>query len=826
MSNIKTFDQLSEAKGLKLVHLNVRSLVRKIDQLRLTLQNSKIDIITISETWLTPKVDSKLVSIDGLDLHRFDRDPSLSKKRGDGLIVYLNQKTNLEAHLLYEASISNADIEMQWLNLKAEKSRNILLCNVYRPPNGKVPLAIKHLDNTLQSLRRQNSVDIFMLGDLNIDYTNKTAPSYKKLKFVITSNSLKQIITTTTRNTVSSSSLIDLILTNSSNVRDHGTLDTYISDHQPIFAIRKKLRDKSTGSATFTGRSYRNYNKQEFIDNLNGVNWAPFYGMDNVDEAWDVLLAVILREADKKCPIKTFKIHNYRPPWMVDELLEQVKDRDYFYKKAKKSRNEDDWNIAKFLRNLTNKNIRKSKADFIKDQLEINEGNCSRFWRTIQQVMPNNKSKDKKTHINLVDDTGTHVKEKDTANYINQFFTQVGIPGKDTIAALARKNDPSHGPTAPPTTTLDDELEDDIPPFDFQKLRNFDVLKILKSINTSKSSGITHLSSRLLKDALIALLPQITHLFNLSLVSGIFPTLWKEELVIPIPKKGDLTKVGNFRPISLLPLPGKVLEKLVHTQLSHHCESNDIISDKQFGFRPQKSTLHATSQFLNQVYTNINRSAITAAVYIDFRKAFDCVLHPALIEKLECLNLSPESLALITNYLHQRKQRTFANNTYSSYTGITQGVPQGSVLGPLFYILYANDTASCIQKSGYTFYADDTVLYTTKESLSSACANLQSDLNNLQQWCTLNNVHMNLSKTKCMFFGSRTALGKAPLPSFKVNEETIQRVNKYTYLGIKLDEQLNFETHSSSTINTVTNKIYQLCLVRPFINKESSITNL
>ena len=226
----------------------------------------------------------------------------------------------------------------------------------------------------------------------------------------------------------------------------------------------------------------------------------------------------------------------------------------------------------------------------------------------------------------------------------------------------------------------------------------------------------------------------------------------------PIPKSGDLKKVDNYRPISLLPLPGKILEKLIHTQLSFYLEEDNILSNNQFGFRKQRSTSHAISQLLNQIYTNFNKSVVTTAIYIDFSKPFNCVQHQTLLNKLRQLRLDPKLINWIESYLTGRTQRTLVNSIYSDYLPVQQGVPQGSVLGPLLYIIYANDIIDRIQNSSFTFYADDMVLYTKKKSISQAGDDLQKDPDSLTNWCVDNEIYININKTRVMFFGSKVKL--------------------------------------------------------------------
>ena len=563
------------------------------------------------------------------------------------------------------------------------------------------------------------------------------------------------------------------------------------------------------------------------MDNLSAEDWVPFYKAETPSQAWQVMEGKIRLEADKMCPVKQYKIRNSKPPWLVSELIEQMKDRDYFYNKARRMNNEDDWNIAKFHRNQVNFNIRKAKADYIKDQLRNNEGNSARFWRTIKRIMPNKKGAKNfsKITINDVPDS-----QNDTlADHLNTFFANIGNTAETQTSPDKTEHTNSPLKNQKQDLDLNTPSQDNEPLLtnsqDFTSFSKFEVEMLVRKINIffSKSSGIDLLSSRLLKDSFQAISEKLTYLYNFSIKTNIFPAQWKQALVIPIPKAGDLTKKENYRPISLLPLPGKILEKLVHTQLTSFLEDNAVLSDNQFGFRKQRSTAHAISTLLNQIYTNINRSVITAAVYIDFSKAFNCVQHSILLEKLKKLNLHQNIIQWISSYLTDREQRTLVNNTLSSSLSVRQGVPQGSVLGPLFYIIYSNDIEDNIKNSGFAFYADDTVIFSKKKDLAQAETDLQTDLDSITKWCNTNKIYINSAKTKAMFFGSKAKIASIKLPSFNINDQDIQRVKTYTYLGIKLDEQLSMETQAKNLVKKVSNKIYQLTRIRSFITKKAAI---
>ena len=325
------------------------------------------------------------------------------------------------------------------------------------------------------------------------------------------------------------------------------------------------------------------------------------------------------------------------------------------------------------------------------------------------------------------------------------------------------------------------------------------------------------------KDALTVLAHQLTYLFNCSLSTAVYPSAWKRAKVVPLFKGGDREDVNNFRPVSLLPLPGKLLEKIVHKTISEFFDENHFLSAQQGGFRKGHSTVNTIADLTDDLFQAINVGNTTLAAFIDLRKAFDTVDLDILRNKLRKAGLRGAVLDWCHNYLTGRSQCTLANDVTSSFLPITCGVPQGSVLGPLFFLVYVNDLQGALDNCKVKLYADDTVIYQTAVDHRVASDMLQASLEKFQIWCKINKLTINAKKTKLMVFGTRNKVKRAKEVRVSINGNQLQLVLSYKYLGILLDSTLNFNKHIASVINTVLYKITLLSKVKKYLRNDVAL---
>ena len=578
-----------------------------------------------------------------------------------------------------------------------------------------------------------------------------------------------------------------------------------ISDHELIFVTKKKHFTKRK-LVNFTGRSYRNYNRDAFQIQLRNACWVEYWGLRNPNDCWQTILNHIVREISIMCPLKARKVRSSNEPWLTNGILEAIYDKDLAWKQAKRSGNPHDINRAKQLRNQVKDRIRRAKRDFIQEELENDQGSSKKFWEKINHILP---TKNVGNTIRLVNhENGLPVEDIDTPNYINTFFTDIG-------PNLAN--------------SLNDTWVDDLPLYEGEKIGNIHVDeqvmgKLISDINVNKASSVLNISTKILKDAFLVLIPQLTYMYNLSFETGMFPDSWKLANVIPLKKGGDPTDVGNLRPISLLPLPGKLAERLMHTHISQFIESHGLFNSKQGGFRKGRSTISTVATLTDDLLTGFNNKKYSIATFIDLKKAFDTINHDILIKKLPHFGMNIDIINWLSNYLTNRAQKCTVNGLSSRERPIRCGVPQGSILGPLLFLMFINDIDSSFVHSNVLLYADDTVIYATHEDELSAHLWMSEDLNVLCKWCHKNQLTINLKKTKVMIFGTRNMLKHSRKCDTIMNGSILQYVNHFNYLGIKLESTLTFEKHACETIRMVAHKLFLLSRVRKYVNIQQAIT--
>lgn len=340
-----------------------------------------------------------------------------------------------------------------------------------------------------------------------------------------------------------------------------------------------------------------------------------------------------------------------------------------------------------------------------------------------------------------------------------------------------------------------------------------EIVKYVNSIE-STSSSIDDISPIVIKHSVSFLLVPLTHIFNLSLKTGIFPEEMKKAKVIPFHKSGDRTNINNYRPISILPAFSKILEKIIARRLVNYLEKYNFLSSSQHGYRSNHSTESALLQFVSNVNKFLDERYYVVGLFLDLSKAFDSLDHKILVHKLSNIGIRGSPLHLFHSYISNRKQAVFCNNVYSSTKIISSGVPQGSVLGPIPFLIYINDIVCASTKFKFTIYADDTTLLMADKNLQNLHTNLSNEISRVHQWIKVNRLKLNVNKTNYILFQNRSV--RQCLPPVLHNGERIERVQYTKFLGVVIDEHLDWSQH----IKEVCLKLSRTCGILYKIRKQ------
>jgi len=408
-------------------------------------------------------------------------------------------------------------------------------------------------------------------------------------------------------------------------------------------------------------------------------------------------------------------------------------------------------------------------------------------WKNINNILNRNSNKTADTKYFLINNDSIS-DTKIIANEFNKYFVDIG-------------NDLSQSLTDPENKSYTDYLKSQLQyDFNFELVSEDTVKKVIGMLKNKSTRGIDGLSNKLVKRLHLEIASSLTLIIN-QCFTGIFPDKLKLAKVIPIHKKEDNSLLQNYRPISILPSLSKVIETIMHDQVNSFFCCNNLFYNSQYGFRKSHSTELASLEMIDRVAMQLDRNEIPINIYLDISKAFDTLNHDILLEKLNYYGIRGNSLKLFRSYLKNRKQCVQYKNSVSDFLPIKTGVPQGSVLVPLLYIIYTNDIAHACSKFYPIIYADDTTLsatintFSSSENKKSIDQNINTELQNILDWLRLNKLSLNIKKTKAMLFYTPQRASTIKFPKINMADTNIEFVYKYNFLGIIVDSNLTWKEH-------------------------------
>ena len=329
-------------------------------------------------------------------------------------------------------------------------------------------------------------------------------------------------------------------------------------------------------------------------------------------------------------------------------------------------------------------------------------------------------------------------------------------------------------------------------------------LALLIILIKKKSCGHDGINNIVLKYIVLEIVQPLTHVFNLSISSGIVPDDMKLAKVIPVFKKGDEKETNNYRPISLLSCLSKILEKVIYSRTIDFLQHHNIFFDSQFGFREKHNTTHAILTLIDKIAQASDQHCHTLGVFLDFSKAFDTINHDILLYKLSYYGIRGKALEWFRSYLQNRKQFVTVQNKDSSTHDINCGVPQGSLLGPLLFIIYINDFHKSSPRLSFLHFADDSSIFFSHRNPNYLVDTLNNEFKLASDWIKSNKLSLNLQKTNYMLFSN--SLNNIP-GDIMFDNTLINKESQIKFLGVILDDKLSWKSHTINICKIISRNI-------------------
>ena len=803
---------INEFDGTNFLHMNISSLSHNFDEFHALLKqiNVKLQVIGITESRL---IKNK-TRLSNIDLNGYSIEHTPTEANCGGALLYINSSLNyLKRNDLTQ--YKKKELEFVFIEIINTNGKNVIVGCVYRHPSMNVEEFNKvYLTELLSKLSREDKT-IVLMGDFNIDLlkydNNVDSADFVDLMY---SNFLLPYITTPTRISTHSRTLIDNIFSN--NIEDglvSGNIITTVSDHYAQFFFMKDIKFNKNKRPDIYQHDFRNFDNKVFETKLNSINWKRVLQLEDkdVDISFQNFINTFNDLLEKEAPLK--KVSNkdrkyLQKPWITRGILTSINNKNRIRKKYDRAKDQNRkielYNRWKMYKNKINTLIKRSKGNHYKNFFQDNKNKVLKVWQGIKEIIHINK-KSNQTIKNISVDGKLTSDRKTIADTFNRYFCSIPqkieneIPATNTTPYQYLNNPIMNSFYLNPTTPSEIESQ-------------------IKCLKNNKSSGPLSIPTKLFKEFKKSLSKPLSELVNLTFTEGKFPTAIKLGMIVPVYKRGEKSDTNNYRPISLLSNISKIIEKVMYTRLYSFLENNNILYKYQFGFRNNHSTNHALIEITESIREACDNGMFTCGVYLDFKKAFDTVNQDILLAKLDHYGIRGVTNNWFRSFLCGRTQCTSIDGNNSSLGAITHGVPQGSVLGPLLFVLFINDFHKSVKTSKVHHFADDTNLLLTGNSLKKINKLINHDLTLACKWLRANKISLNTSKTEIIIFRpKRKTIGKSL--NFRISGQKINISKTVKYLGVILEEHLEWNVYINNLILKLNRAIGLLSKIRHYVPK-------
>lgn len=796
--NLKQTGQ-QKRSSLCVLHQNIQCLRNKTAECEIFLSSLEKfpDVVCLTEHWCT-KDEMEVMNLEGYKLtSSFCR----KIKIHGGSCIYVKK----------DAEISDfVDLQLQSVEEQCEvsaivsKSGKLLILTVYRIPSvnqDDIDLFFNILTKTLTyCCDKYPKNKIVLCGDFNINLLDKNRLSSNFINLLLTFN-LSQTIFTATRFSKKSESLIDNIFINFEHEQGGQVITSALSDHEAqILHIESLSKNEPQKESVRITKIFSASKLQQFKELLESETWEGVFQENAVNPAYNKFETTISNAIKLIFPPKNIKIlKNVNKSWITTGIKLSSRRKRYLYNEMLANRITREYfnKYTKILKNV----VKAAKQLSNKIYVESAQNKGKAVWDVVKTYTGKQKRDNESILENIQGES-----YKDILNHINdKFINQCEI-------IHSQNHNKENSREIPYSLFL-------------QPSSPQEIFNIIKSLKNKKSVGEDEVPIKLLKHVADVICHPLSHIINLMLCKGIFPDRLKIAEIKALYKKGDKTDWQNYRPIALLSNISKIFEKCIYIRIINYVEESRLMSNSQYGFRKGKSTILAIYKALTVILDSLNNNKDTIAVCLDLSRAFDSVEHDFLLDKLENIGIRGVALQLIKSYLSDRYQqvveRDDSGTKYQSNKKIIKrGVPQGSVLGPLLYILYTNYLPEVVNHELVQF-ADDTSIIFSQEPGNDIKKDIIDAVNTLQNWFTNNNLQLNVNKTQIIKFSYQPQSEETILTC---NNTVVTNSSAVKFLGIHLDSRLDWKLHVEKLAKNMSQYCYALRVVAHFVNMGAALT--
>lgn len=757
---------------LSALHINTRSIRSKLDDINIFLDTSKVffDILMFTETWLTDTSDVPMFYG-----YRCEHQCRIGRK-GGGVAIYFKEKYACEK---LELSVIAADYEC--LAIRIDKLVAIV---VYRPPQGHKTRFLEFMDTLLSSPLLHNTSYIIM-GDINIDLSAKDTYA-ANFEMLLSTFGCVNHVCSPTRLTTHSATLLDICVTNWNPSETRcGVVSSDLTDHFPVFCFTPMiLKRQKQHKETLIRRNINSDTQTLFFQLVEALDWSDIYQKKDADEAYNVFLNLLRQCYDKAFPreqVSFRKKRNCRKPWLNCSLYKRIQIKNSMFKNFLRLRDPEAFTEYKKYRNALTSDLKKVKREYYQKKFGNICDNPRKVWEMVDALTGRKKAR---YDITEMQEGNVVLRGDDLANAMNRHFVDAGA-----YSSCSESEQDTHSEEI---AAMQNSIF--LLPTDSAEIAN-----LIYKLKSNVAPGIDEITAAELKLICPLISEVLAYIVNLVLTTGVFPTELKVARVTPIYKGGGMNDMSNYRPVSVLTILSKIFEGVIYDRLISFFNKHQVITAHQYGFQKNKSTEQALTVIKDKIIENMENKKFTLGLFLDFKKAFDSIHYEILLRKLSWYGIRGVALNLLENYLQNRYQIVQLKTTTSSQLQLTQGVPQGSILGPLLFLIYVNDIVCVPASPQLIMYADDTNVFFASEHLEILEKNVNEYMTSLSNWLKYNKLQLNAKKTTYIIF---RPVNKHINFDLTVNFDgaTIKREKHQKFLGVWFSEDLTWNVHIDNLV--------------------------